>query len=117
MRCALAASGGILDALVREGANQIDGPNLTLDKPEAASDEARADAVAKARARAELYARAAGLRVDRILSITEAAEMGGGPFPPPVVAMVRAQAADAESKIAPGEQEVAVTLAVRFLLK
>ena len=57
----IAKAGAILDALVAEGANQIDGPNLSIDKPEAALDEARADAVKRARARgAELYAKAAG---------------------------------------------------------
>jgi hypothetical protein len=112
----VARSGAILDALVREGANQIDGPNLTIDKPDAASDEARVDAVARARARAELYARAAGMRVERIVSIGESGDFNPSPMPPPMV-MMRAQAADAESKIAPGEQEVAVTVNVRFLLK
>jgi uncharacterized protein YggE len=113
----IAKSGTILDALVREGANQIDGPNLSIDKPEAAEDEARTDAVAKARARAELYAKAAGLRVERIVSISE----GGGYSPPPMPMMMmsaRAAAApEADSKIAAGEQDVVVTVNVRFLLK
>ena len=50
-----------------EGANQINGPNLTIDKPEAALDEARAKAIATGRARAELYARSLGLRVVRVV--------------------------------------------------
>ena len=37
----IANAGKILDALVAEGANQIDGPNLTIEHPEAALDEAR----------------------------------------------------------------------------
>ncbi|HKR23716.1 MAG TPA: SIMPL domain-containing protein, partial [Allosphingosinicella sp.] len=53
----IAGSGPILDALVAEGANQINGPNLGIDRPEAALDEARTRALAAARARAELYAR------------------------------------------------------------
>ena len=53
-------SGKILDALVGQGANQINGPSLTIDKPEAALDEARARAIAAGRARAELYARSLG---------------------------------------------------------
>ncbi|ATY32836.1 SIMPL domain-containing protein [Sphingomonas psychrotolerans] len=111
----IAKSGTILDALVREGANNIAGPNLTIDKPEAALDEARTKAVAAARARADLYARAAGLRVDRILSISEA-----GAMPPPMPMMARAErfsADKAETQIAPGEQELRVSLSVRFLLK
>src|SRR6478672_1589731 len=59
-------SGRILDALVGEGANQINGPTLTVDKPEGALDESRARAVAVGRVRADLYARALGLRVVRV---------------------------------------------------
>lgn len=111
----IAKSGAILDVLVREGANNISGPNLMIEKPEAALDEARTAAVATARARAELYAKAAGLRVDRILSISE----GSAP-PPPMPMMVRAErfaAADKATEIAPGEQELRVSLSVRFVLK
>lgn len=111
----IARSGTILDALVATGANQISGPELGLDNPNAAMDEARLDAVAKARARAELYAKAAGLRVKRILSISE----GVYDMPRPMPVMVRgmAMAQDAESKIMPGEQQVGVTLSVRFELE
>ena len=108
-------SGEILDALVAQGANNISGPNLTVDKPDAALDEARTQAVAKARARAELYARAAGLRVDRILSISEGA--APPPMPPMVRGFARAEAADAATQVVPGERELSVTLSVRFLLK
>ncbi len=45
-------AGSILDALVAQGANQIDGPNPSLDNPDTALDEARTDAAARAVARA-----------------------------------------------------------------
>jgi len=113
----VAKSGTILDALVREGANQIDGPNLSIDAPDAAEDEARADAIAKARARAEVYARAAGLRVDRILSIGEG-EGYQPPVAPPAIVAVRMEARAAPStQLAAGEQDVTVSATVRFLLK
>ena len=112
----VARSGRILDTLVREGANQIEGPNLSIDQPEAAEDEARTDAIRRARARAELYARAAGLRVERILSIGESG--AGLPEPPRPLMMMRVQAAPAaDTAIAAGEQDVTVTVNVRFLLK
>jgi len=113
----IARAGSILDSLVREGANQIDGPNLLLDKPEAALDDARADAVAKARVRASLYARIAGMRVDRILSISESS---GTNAPIAITAMrenMAVTAADAQTKLIPGEQDVTLSLSVRFLLK
>jgi uncharacterized protein YggE len=110
----IANAGKILDALVAEGANQINGPNLTIDHPEAALDEARARAVANGRARAELYARAMGMRVARIVSI---AESGGYAVPPPMPVMMRAEAAQADTKIDAGEQKLQVNLAMTFELQ
>jgi uncharacterized protein YggE len=113
----VAKSGSVLDALVAQGANQIDGPNLSIDKPDAALDEARTDAIQRARARAELYAKAAGLRVARIVSITENGADAGGPQPP-VMLRASAMRSDAMEKtsIAPGERDVTVNVSVRFLL-
>ena len=107
-------SGAILDALVAAGANQINGPSLTIDKPEAAQDEARAEAMKTARTRAELYARAAGMTVKRIVAISETSSVTG-PRPMPYV---RAQMADsvAKSEIVPGEQDVGITVNVTFEL-
>ncbi len=111
----VARAGTVLDTLVAEGANQIEGPNLSIDKPDAALDEARADAVKRARARADLYASAAGMRVVRVISIAEAGQNDGGS--PVVPMMVRAMKADAATEIAPGEKDVTVTLSVRYLLQ
>ena len=112
----IAKAGPILDALVAEGANQIDGPNLSLDNPDAALDEARTDAVHRARSRADLYAAAAGLHVVRIISMSEEGEnTGGGGIQPMVFA--RAAMAKADTAIAPGEKDVTATLSVRFLLQ
>jgi len=105
-------SGKILDALVREGANQINGPNLVVDKPEAALDEARQKAIAIGRARAELYARSVGMRVARIVSMSESESY---PAPPPVPMMARMEAAS--TKIEPGEQKLAVNLSMVFELQ
>jgi len=110
----IAKSGAILDALVKQGANQIDGPNLSIDQIEAAQDEARTDAVKRARARADLYAKALGMRVDRLVSLSEGND-GGMPGPMPVM-MARAEAKDS-TQVVPGEQRVGVTIRVRFLLK
>lgn len=111
----IANSGRILDALVGEGANQINGPNLTIDKPETALDEARARAVAAARARADLYARSLGMRVVRVVSVSESG--GSYPVPPPIPMYARVEAAQADSKIMPGEQKLQVNLAVTFELQ
>ena len=111
----IANSGKILDALVAEGANQINGPSLTIDKPEAALDEARARAVAAGRARADLYARSLGLRVVRVVSVSESG--GNYPSPPPMPMMMEARAQAADTKIVPGEQKLSVTLSMTFELQ
>jgi len=109
------ATGAILDALVAEGANQINGPSLTIDKPEQAMDEARVKALGVGQARAELYARTLGKRVVRLLSVSES---GGYAVPPPMP-MMRAQMADSSAKsvIDPGEQQIQVSLAMSFELQ
>lgn len=112
----IANTGKILDALVAEGANQINGPMLGLDKPEQALDEARASALKTAQARADMYARSLGRRVRRIVSISEAGAQYQ-PIPRPMMAMSRAMGEVAQSKIDPGEQVVAVSLSVSFELE
>lgn len=109
-------SGQVLDILVAEGANQISGPSMIIERPEEALDEARTNAVAAGRARAELYARALGKRVARVISVSE----GGGFYPPPPMPMAeRAVAVSAVSKteIVPGDQKLQVNLAMVFELQ
>lgn len=109
-------SGKILDALVSEGANQINGPNMTVEHPETALDEARANAIAAGRARAELYARSLGMRVVRVVSVSESGNYA--PPPPPMPMYARAEAAGAPStRIEPGEQKLQVTLSMVFELR
>jgi uncharacterized protein YggE len=111
----VAKSGTILDALVAAGANQINGPNLQIDKPAPAIDEARTQAMALARSRAELYAKAAGLTVKRIVSIGESADEQG-PRPNFITVTAMRRDAAAKTQITPGEQEIGVTLSVTFEL-
>ncbi len=105
----------ILDALVAEGANQINGPSLTIDKPESAYDEARVKAIAAGRARAELYARSLGMRVVKLVSVSEAAGYSRGPMPMVMMAAKAERAAD--TNIDPGSQDIEVTLAMSFELQ
>ena len=108
-------SGKILDALVAEGANQISGPSLTIDKPESALDEARTKAIAAGRARADLYARSLGMRVVKLLSISES---GGYQMPPPMpYGRAVAMEAKADTQIVPGEQQLQVTVQMSFELQ
>jgi uncharacterized protein len=107
-------SGAILDALVKEGSNEINGPSLTIDKPEAALDEARIAAITAGRARAEVYASAAGMKIKRIVSISE--NEGMSVVPRPMMTMM-AKSAEADTVIMPGEQALGMTVTMVFELQ
>ncbi len=72
----------------------------------------------EARSRAELYVRAAGLRISRILSISE----GGGYYPQPIVVTGRMAGAPPApppppSPVAPGELMLGATVSIQFALR
>ena len=98
--------GGALDALVAAGANQINGVSFSIQNSTPLLEKARADAVADARARAETYAKAAGVALGPILSISEG---GAEATPRP---MFRVAAMQAETRIAPGEQSVTADVSI-----
>jgi uncharacterized protein YggE len=112
----LADYGKVLDALVSAGANQVNGPSFMLARPETAQDEARGEAMKAARARAQLYAQAAGLRVVGIVSISES----GGASPQPVMFRRSADSVMAAppppAPVMAGELETNVTVTVQFEL-
>jgi uncharacterized protein len=111
----LGEMGRIIDTLVAQGANEVNGPSFTLDEPQAALDEARTEAMTESRRRAELYARAAGMHVVRILSISET----GGYYPVQEMTMARvamAPPAPPPTPVAPGELTMSASLSVQFEL-
>ena len=63
--------GEVLDAVVTDGANRVNGVSFDVTDPRAATDEARRDAVADARDRAALYAEAAGVALGQVVTISE----------------------------------------------
>lgn len=108
--------GKVIDTLVANGANQVNGPSFQIDNADAAMDEARIEAIKKARARADLYAKAAGLRVVRILTISENAGWAPPPSPPMVFARADMASMQKTSPVAAGELEMTVTVNVSYEL-
>jgi uncharacterized protein YggE len=98
--------GSTLDTLVASGANQINGISFSIQNDASLLEKARAQAIADARTRAETYAKAAGVALGPILSISE----GGGQTPPRPMYRMAAMAAD--TQIAPGEQSVTADVSV-----
>lgn len=60
-----------LSALFESGANNVSGPVFRVDSDSTLIQQARLDAVARARREAETYAEAFGMRVDRVIRISE----------------------------------------------
>ncbi len=103
--------GPVLDALIAQGANQLNGPSFSVDEPDALMDMARKQAVKKAMDRAKLLADAAGLKVKRIVSMSEA---GGYSPPMPMMKAMRMEMAAADmaapTPVATGDVSMSVTV-------
>jgi uncharacterized protein YggE len=67
-------AGEAIAATTDAGANVLSGPNLTVGDPEQAIRAAYAEAYKAARARADTYAEAAGLKVARVIAIRDTGE-------------------------------------------
>ncbi|MYZ48731.1 SIMPL domain-containing protein [Rhizobiales bacterium L72] len=110
----LAAVGATLDRAVGLGANSLSGPAFTLADTSGLEAEARRKAVADAKARAELYARAAGIGLGRVLRIDE----NGGERPYPVAAprMMKAEAFDAAMPVEGGELTISASVTMTWAI-
>ncbi|MCS3745188.1 hypothetical protein FHY18_000718 [Xanthomonas arboricola] len=108
--------GKVLDTLVAQGANDINGPSFSVDQPEPAYDEARVAALKKAQTRADTYAKSLGLKVRRIVSISEGRSGGGVIRPMMMAASMRSAKAEMDTQVAPGESTLSITLDVTFEL-
>ena len=104
----------VIDALVGAGANEIGGVNFIVTQASKALDDARTKAVADARRKAEIYAKAAGVTLGEPLSISEE-----GAAPPPVFRskMAAPMAGNAPTPVAPGEEMLSVTVSVTWAIK
>jgi uncharacterized protein YggE len=101
----------VIDALVTAGANEIGGINFTVTQASKHLDEAREKAIADARRKAEIYARAAGVTLGEPISISEE----GAPVPMFRGKMAAPMAAGAQ--VAPGEETLSVTVHVSWAIK
>jgi hypothetical protein len=98
-----------LDSTVAAGANEMSGIEFIVSEQSKLLDRVRAEAIADARRKAELYARAAGTKVGHVVSITDE---GAAPPPRPVMQAMRAGAVP----IAPGEQTLRAAVTVSYEL-
>jgi uncharacterized protein YggE len=101
-----------IDLLVGAGANEIGGINFMVSQASKLLDDAREQAVADARRKAEIYAKAAGVALGAPLSIAEE----GAPAPVFRGKMALAPMA-AATPVAQGEETLSVTVSVSWAIK
>ncbi len=107
-------TGSILDEAARAGANRFHGVHFSFADPKTAIDTARNEAMEDARAKAELYAKAAGVQLGRILLIEETgAGRRGGIY----ARSASLQQADLAVPIEAGEQSVQAGVRVTWALR
>jgi uncharacterized protein YggE len=101
----------VIDTLVGAGANDIGGINFMVSNASKLLDEAREQAVADARRKAEIYAKAAGVTLGAPLSISEEGSPGPMPYRKMAVGMA------ASVPVAQGEETLQVTVSVSWAIK
>lgn len=100
--------GEVLDAVVSDGANTLDGLSFGLQEPRPLMDEARQLAVADARAKAELYAKAAGVTLGAVQSLVERGGGSPGPY------MAEMSMARGSVPVAAGELDVSADVQIVY---
>jgi uncharacterized protein YggE len=103
--------GALLDDMVKNGANRNVSISFGLADTEKLMDEARIKAIADARRKAELYAKAAGTNLGKVISISEV-QMG---YPQPLQMEFRDTKSFAVGlQLAQGQQELSVSITVVY---
>jgi uncharacterized protein len=101
----------VIDIVVGAGANDIGGISFMVSQASKLLDDAREKAIADARRKAEIYARAAGVTLGAPISITE------GGLPAPISFRRMAAGAAEATPIAPGEETLQLTVSVSWAIK
>ncbi|MCK7472871.1 MAG: SIMPL domain-containing protein [Rhodopseudomonas palustris] len=101
----------VIDILVGAGANEIGGINFSVAAPSKLLDQARDKAMADARRKAEIYARAAGVALGAPLSIAEDTAQT------PATYRRMATGLAAAAPVAVGEETLSVNVSVSWAIK
>jgi hypothetical protein len=109
--------GEIVDAATQAGANNVSSPVFAIDDPETVKTEARAEAFAKAKTRAEDLAKAAGVTLGDIVTFSENdGEVAPQPYYNAYLSADSMAEKSVGAAIAPGSQEVNVTVNVTYAI-
>jgi len=107
----LSKIGEILSQAVSYGANNVSGPNFTVDDKEVYVERAREKAIKNAKEKAEKIAKSAGFKLGKIVSITESSSYE------PIPVMLKEMGGSEIPQIQPGSQEIKVQVNITFEIK
>jgi hypothetical protein len=113
-------AGEMLSGAVDRGANNVSGLSFTVDEPDKYQNQAREEAIAKAKEKAKAVAKAGGFGVGRLLGIEEG---GYQPYYDRYYGMagdMKAMEASAPApapSIEPGSQEITVNVTLRYEIR
>lgn len=112
----LSKTGDVLAGVVKKGANNVSGPNFTVDGPTELQNKAREEAIAKARQKAQAIAKAGGFKLGKLISISE------NSFPQPTpylknVAFGMGGSPEISPSIEPGSQEITANVSLTYEIK
>jgi uncharacterized protein YggE len=108
----LVKAGTLLDQVVQAGANNITGLNFSIADTSALVSEARIRAFDAAKAKAEAMAKAAGVELGEIISVSESSQ-NAQPYPMARVAMDAMAAAPVQA----GTQDITVDVSIVYALR
>lgn len=111
------AAGTVLQKLGTLGVQNISGPNFMVDDDNKVQEEARAEAIKDARAKAKVLAGQLGVRLGKVVNFSES----GRGYPTPYFAMAKGGAADVSAAPAPtlptGENETNVSVSITYEIR
>lgn len=109
--------GALLSGVVANGANSVSQLTFTVDDPTMVQNEARAEAIVKAKQKAQGLAAAGGFRLGKLLSIEESSSQPPYPYPMYDKAMGFGGGGSIAPAIEPGSQEISVSVILRYEMR
>jgi uncharacterized protein YggE len=112
-------AGELLDAVVKAGFNDVNGPYFSLSDPSAARTEALVAALRNAREKADALAKVGGVTIAALESVTEAGSVTPQPLYGGEMAMMRAAAADVgpATPVEAGEVTISASLTAAYRIQ
>ena len=104
--------GDAVDDSLAAGATTLDGVTFRVDDPAAAEEQARKQAMAQAKSKAQTLVSAAGVTITGVASITETA----APVPYPIYYAGEGAVKDGSTPVQAGSNEIVVTVSVVYLI-